>query len=277
VPEDERTEDDQPEDELVEDQRPLRADNFIAFLASLSRTIRERFGPIVLAFIGMNLVITAAVLGTARTVEVGVTAVGILFLVGQFLLTTIVGGYVAIAASYVRVESMQGRRAGILDGFRFARPSWAQIISACLFTGLVATLVPFGAGLLGLLLVVPLRLGPPILLLVIGFERMSLSTGWVRATDILKKNILRTYIYLLMWSLMALLILLTVLRFTEIGILELPMSELGQSLLATGATVVMYALLDVAMSAGLLVTYVDNRARTEEDFSLGDLVAEEAA
>jgi hypothetical protein len=275
VPEDDRIDDDPAaEEQSAAEGLALRADNFLTFVASTWRVIRQRFGPVFLAFVVGNLLVYSTLLGLSRTAETDTTALGALFYAGQFFLTAVVGGYIAVAAAYTRSEGMQSRRASIFAGFRQVADMWGHLAAANLLTGLLAVLMLFAVGLIGLFLGLPLRLGPPVLLLVIAFEKLGSGAAWSRASALVKGNALRTYTYLLMLALMSMVVLLLGQRLIEIGLDGLSLSDLGAALIFTAVTVILYALLDVALSAGLLVTYVDCRSRSDEEFSIEDLVPE---
>ena len=152
---------------------------------------------------------------------------------------------------------------------------WGHLSAAALLTGLLAVVLLFAVGLIGLFLGLPLRLGPPVLLFVIAVEKLTLSAAARRSRELTKKQGLRTYTYLLMLALMSMVILLLGQRLIEIGLDSVSLSDLGGALIFTGVTVILYALLDVALSAGLLVTYVDCRTRVDEEFSLEEISAAE--
>jgi hypothetical protein len=262
---------DEPTEEEPEVQ--ISADTFIGFAASWWRLARVRFGPIFIAFFIGNLLVYATLLTLSRTASAG-SAVGILFFTGQFLLTAVVGGLLATASGYVRLEAMFSRRQTMRDGIRFVGDMWGHIIGSSLLTGLLAALLLLAIGLLGLFLGLPLRLGPPVLLFVIAFEKYSLTSAWSRTSALIKGNALRTFMYLLMLVLMSMVVLLLVQRLLDLLLDQISLTDLSAALVFTGVTVVLYALLDVALSAGLLVTYADVRKREDEDFSIDELTEE---
>jgi hypothetical protein len=276
VPDDERIDKNQSEEDPAEGRAPvhLRADNFLTFIASTWRLVGQRFGPIFVSFIVGNLLIYATLLALSRTADANTTALGALFYAGQFLLTAVVGGFLAVAAGYTRIGELQERKISVLAGLRKVGDVWGHLTAAALLTGLMAVLLLFAVGLIGLFLGLPLRLGPPVLLFVIGIEKLSLSAAATRTSALIKRNALRTYTYLLMLVLMAMVMLLLGQRLIEIGLDGISLSDLGDALVFTAVTVVLYALLDVALSAGLLVTYADVRARSDEEFSVADLLPE---
>jgi hypothetical protein len=273
VPDDDPIEEDRSAEEEVErrGEIALGADNFLTFTASTWRMIRVRFGQVFISFLIGNLLVYAILLGLSRTAEADTTAVGALFYAGQFFLTAAVGGLLVVATAHTRLDSLRGTKTSVLSGVRRVGDMWGHLIAANLLTALLAVLLLFAIGLIGLFLGLPLRLGPPVLLFVIAFEKLTLSNGMNRASTLTKKNLLRTYTYLLMLALMSMVILLLGQRLIEIGLDSISLSDLGDALVFTGITVLLYGLLDVALSAGLLVTYVDNRARTDEDFVVEDL------
>jgi hypothetical protein len=262
------------EEEVPGEGPPLHADNFIGFLASWWRVVRLRYGQTFLAFAIGNLLVYAALLSASRTADADAAAVGILFFIGQFLLTAVVGGLLAAAAGYVRLEAIQGRRRSMLAGIAYVGDVWGHILGASVLTGLFAALLLLAVGLIGLFLGLPLRLGPPVLLFVIAFEKFGLAPAWSRTRALVKGNALKTFVYLLMLTLMAMVVLLLLQRVLEISLENVPLSSLGEALVFTGVTVLLYGLMDVALSAGLLVTYVDCRQRDDEDFTIDELTEE---
>ncbi len=263
------------EEELEERDTSISADNFIGFLASWWRVVRPRFGQIFFAFMLGNLLVYSALLTLSRTASADAAAVGVLFFIGQFLLTAVVGGLIAAASGYVRLKAMDGLQESVLAGIRYVGDLWGHIIAASLLTGLLAALLLLAVGLIGLFLGLPLRLGPPVLLFVIAFEKYGLAPAWSRTRVIIKDNFLRMFVYLLMLTLMAMVVLLLAQRLVEITLENVALSNLGDALIFTGVTVILYALLDVALSAGLLVSYVDCRRREDGDFSIEELTAED--
>jgi hypothetical protein len=274
VAKDEDPEPQEAGDEELEEEpgTPISADNFIGFLASWWRLVRLGSGQIFLTFAIGNLLIYAALLTLSRTANADDAAVGILFFVGQFLLTAVVGGLLAAASAYVRLKALRGERDSVFAGIRYVGDLWGHIIAASLLTGLFAALLLLFLQLIGLFLGLPLRLGPPVLLFVIAFEKYGLAEAWARTRAIVKGNALKTFVHLLMLVLMSMVVLLLVQRLVEVGLESVALSDLGDALVFTGVTVVLYSLLDVALSAGLLVSYVDCRNIEDESFSLDELL-----
>jgi hypothetical protein len=273
VPDKDRIDNEQSEE--IEDESPdevvLNADNFVAFAGSVWRTVKARLRAVILTFLITNLIINTIILVIAATADTEGVAGSILFYAGQFLLSAGVGGFVAAASGYVRVRAFQGQRVSMLQGFRGVGDVWGHIIGASLLTGMLAAMVFLFSPQIGFFLGLPLRLGPPVLLFVIAFEKIGAARGWSRTSELARGSLLRSYLYLLMLAMVALVILLAVQGALSIGIGALDTADLLATIVFTVISVFLYAILDTALSAGLLVTYVHCRAKEDEDFSIDDL------
>ena len=278
MPEEEGSEEQRSDasDEDRVDERQLGSPNFLTFIAATWRSMRSRFGTVVALFFVGNLLIYAAIEVTARTASPDSTTAGALLIVAQFLLTATIGAFLAASAGLLRVEAQRSERPSALWALRSVGSMWGSILAAGFATGSLAALALLALPGLGLFVGLPLRLGPPVLLFVIAFEKMRLGVAASQTRTIIRGSAFRIYTYLLLVSLMSMVVVLLALRLAAMGLGAAPVSDVAAGLLYTAATVTLFGLLDVALSAGLLVSYLDCRRQADEDFSLDKLAAQAA-
>lgn len=248
--------------------------NFLAYTAAAIRLLRTSFRSVALSFclVGVFIAVFAAAGGTlADTAD----SVDFLYVVlyAQLIALPLLGSLVSARTSRVMALSLAGRNISLRDAGAGLRGYRSHLFAAAMLASFLTLALTFAMGLLGAFLGSHLMLGPPVLAQVISLERATFSEAWMRMKELARGQALRTFLYLLCGALMVVM--------AEILISGIIFSILSAAIDEGVAVVVNTPIAGIVsgfglalMSAFTLESYLELRARQDEDFDFEELATE---
>lgn len=243
---------------------PVRIDGYWAwtwklFRACFLRLVTVFVAGIAFAALGYFGIVTVV----AEVFDMRATPLGlaISFLV-QVLLLTLVGMLLAAIATTVFAEQVAGRRVGADTGWRRLRPQIGYVVVGALYTAMVLLMLVLLFDARIQLFLLPLVLGPPVLVQAIVWERLDFRNASVRAMNLLAGNWVRVLAALVLLVLGAALAQVFVMGIA--GAVVPAADELSGTLALTVVLILTAAPVWLFASAAGTVAYLDLRARFEE-------------
>ena len=251
--------------------------NFLAFIGAGFRLYRLVAGRVMFAFaasIGLVYLVLVGITYFTSTLssDINLRALGAGFLIAQTLLPPFVGSLLVGRSSRVIANQVAGRRVSL----REAGPpegSRSHLFAAAMLSAFLVLAVSVAMGLVGFFLGAQLLLGPPLLVHVIALERLSFTDGWARTREIVRGNALRMFLYLLCIALGLMLVEFPLAQGISALLLEVIPTDFPELVFFPVLGIVIGVGMSL-MSAFMFESYLDLRAREDEDFDFEQLAEE---
>lgn len=241
---------------------------------------RNNFAPLLLLFLPLAVafLIAVAPLLALPDQQIGVsgsTPSAFLLVLGFALVVIpmVVGGIGVAASTLLLTDRIVGHRTTPTDAFRKVRPNLGPLIAAGLASTLLSLVLRQLLPPLEFFLR-PMLYGPAILVQVITLEAMDLRNGLSRMGELLRRHILRIFMFLFAVSMGASLLDIVLPGFATLGLTNV--NNVAYFIVASLIQVLVVVLTLPFVAATMLVAYFDLRAR-KEDLDLEQLATERAA
>ncbi len=242
-------------------EQVLSPNNFLSYLGATTQLYRLRARSLFLLFALGGIIVTLLSGALFEVLPATSRSLAIVFFF-QLLILAVVGSVLSGRASVMLTRAIVGEPS---DGRAVSASmggAVSHLVAASMLSGLLVVVLTMLFQLIGALVGLHIMLGPPVLLHIVAIEKRSFNEALKRVRDLVRGQVLRTFLYLLCAGLL-------------LGMIELVLIRLAESLVAgaldgMAQTVITAAVVGGLLGLGLsfmsvfnLIVYFDMRTRNE--------------